>query len=135
LEINRRLREIRLTGAMALCFCSLLLGTPFAVAWALDDGSGNQPFPKGLRQLVVIAAAVHFGAVGYRLLKAAWTWEPTGPILWRLFTAYVLLAGALAAGFAMHAAGLTLLADVVLALPAGWGFYLLAQAMSPGESK
>src|SRR5881398_3667153 len=87
-EIHRRLGKIRLTGAMAVCVCSLLSGVPFAIAWALDDGTHNQPFPQGLRQFVVIAATVHFGAVGYRLLKAVRRWEPTGPILWRLFTAY-----------------------------------------------
>ena len=116
---------------MAVCFCSLLLGLPFAVAWAMDDGNNNQPFPKGLRQLVAFAAALHFGSVGYRLLKAVWAWEAVGEVLGRLLGGYTLLAATFAAVWVMHDLGVELLAHFVLALPAGWGFYLLGRAMMP----
>ena len=134
MEAHNRLREVRVTGAVAVCFCSLLLGAPFAVAWALDDGMGNQPFPQGLRMLVFAAAALHFGAVGFRFLQAVWRWEPLGPIAGRLLAAYGLLGGAFAVAWVLHDVGAGLLATFALATPAGWGFYLLGRAMMAGDA-
>jgi hypothetical protein len=131
-SVHDRLRRTRVTGAMAVCFLSLLLGGSFAFAWFLDDGSGNQPFPKGLRRLVVFAAVLHFGSVGYRLVRAAWLWEPVAPIAGKLLAAYALLAATFAAAGAMLSYGLKGIAHFALAVPAAWGFNLLAQAFAPG---
>ena len=57
MNIHQRLREVRVTPLMAACFLPLVFVVPFGVAWAMDDGSWNQPFPRGLRRLVVAAAA------------------------------------------------------------------------------
>lgn len=134
MEIHDRLREVRVTGVMAVFFLSMLLGLPFAVAWAMDDGNNNQPFPEGLRQLVLVAAALHFGAVAFRLLKAVWKWEPIGLTVGRLLGGYGLLAVTFVIGWIMHDYGVKLLAHFVLTLPAGWGFYLLGRAMVPGTA-
>ena len=122
---------VRVNGAIAVCFASLLLGLPFAVVWSADDGSGNQPFPKGLRTLVLAAAALHFGSVSWRLVKAAWTWEPVLPIAGRMLAAYALFGATAAAGCALHHYGAARLAGVLLAIPGGWGCYLLGRAMTP----
>jgi len=134
-DTRDRLREFRVTGPMAVCFCSLLLGVPFAVAWAADDGQGNQPFPRGLRQLVVVAAALHFGSVGVRVMKAVWKWEPIGPILGDLLAAYLLFAAAGGLAWGMHHYGVPALADLVSVLPAGWAFVLLGRAMTPSSPR
>lgn len=131
MDVRDRLREVRVTGAIAVCFGSLLLGLPFAVAWSMDDGSGNQPFPRGLRRLVLVAAALHFGSVSWRLVKAAWTWEPVLPIAGKLIAAYALLAATFAAGWALHAYGVRPLTHLLLAAPGGWGCYFLGRAMTP----
>jgi hypothetical protein len=131
LDVHERIRRVRVTGPMAVCFVALMLGVPFAIGWALDDGSWNQPFPRGLRRLVLAAAALHFGSIGWRVLRAATTWEPIAPILWRLLVAYALLAFTGAAAWYTHERGVDLLTHVILTLPAGWGLYLLARAMSP----
>jgi len=132
--LHQRLRSVRVTGAMALCFVTLLLGAPFAYAWSLDDPTNNQPFPRGLRRMVVSAAAVHFGTVAYRLLRAVRAWEPLGPIVGRLLAAYALLASAFAAGMFFSSHGVEALNHVVLLLPAGWGAYLLGTAMTPAAT-
>ena len=131
-DIHTRMWRVPVTGPMVVFFGSLILGGPFGVAWALDDGSGNQPFPKGLRQLVACAAALHIGAVGYRLLKGVWAWEPLGPILGRLVGGYTVLGATCWAGMLMHDAGVGGLAHFVLIFPACWGFYILALAMTAG---
>jgi hypothetical protein len=131
-DIHDRLREVRVTGPMAAWFLSLMLGLPFAIAWALDDGQGNQPFPRGLRRLVLCAAAVHVGALLWRLLKAVRAWEPLVPIAGRLLGGYGLLAVTLAAAWGLHAQGVRLLGHFVLALPASWACYVIGKAMTPG---
>jgi hypothetical protein len=132
LRIHDRLREVKVTGAIFTCFCSLLFGIPFGVAWALDDGSDNQPFPKVLRQFVLALAVIHFASVGHRLLRAVWKWEPVLPIVGKLLSAYGLIAATFAIGWALHLHGARALAHVVLVLPAGWGFWFLGSAMTPG---
>jgi hypothetical protein len=129
-ELEDRLRRFPATGAMAVCFSSLLLGAPFAVAWLLDDGGGNQPFPRGLRRLVLVAAALHFGAIAYRLVKAAWTRQPVLPIVGKLAKGYVMLAVAASIAWELRNCGV-LVPAAVACVPSFWGFYLLAQALRP----
>lgn len=131
MEIHDRLRSLRVTGVMAAFFSSLFVAVAFGIPWALDDGTWNQPYPKGLRKLVVAAAAVHFGSLGYRLLKAVWTWEPLGPILGRLLGGYGLLAVTGACIWILQSYRVQWLAHLFLTLPAGWGCYLLATAITP----
>ena len=74
---------------------------------------------------------MHFGSVGWRMLKAVWAWEPLAPIIGRLLGAYGLLAVTVAVGFLMHNLGVGPLTQFVLVLPGGPALYLLAVAMTP----
>ena len=109
-----QLRRTPVSGAMVVWLSSLMLGGPFAVAWLLDDGNGNQPFPKGLRALVLIAAALHVGSIAYRLAQAARAREPVWPVARNLLSGYLILAATADIAWRLRGFGIFALLDYIL---------------------
>ena len=131
-----QLRRTPVTGAMVLWLSSLMLGGPFAVPWMLDDGSGNQPFPKGLRALVLIAAALHLGSIAYRLAQAARARDPVWPIIRNLLSGYLILAVTADIAWRLRGFGIfAALAYILLTGPLFMALRQIALALNPAAKR
>lgn len=127
-----QLRRTPVTGAMVVWLASLMLGGPFAVPWLRDDGSGNQPFPKGLRALVLFAAALHLGSIAYRLVQAARAREPVWPIIRNLLSGYLILAVTADIAWRLRGFGIfALIAYILLSGPLFLALRQIALALNP----
>ena len=127
-----QLRRTPVTGAMVVWLSSLMLGGPFAVPWLRDDGTGNQPYPTGARQLVLIAAALHLGSIAYRLVQAARARDPVWPLIRNLLSGYLILAVTADIAWRLRGFGIfALLAYILLTGPLFMALRQIALALNP----
>lgn len=123
---RQELESIRLTPSLTVFVFSLLLGVPFAIGWVSDA----EHFPNTLQWLVTAAAALHVGSVGGRIVAVKVGGFPISGLIRQILIGYLLWAIIGIAHWQAEEHGIKLAPLILLDLPAAYGLYLIARAMT-----